>query len=172
MVRINGKRRKKEDWLIICRQTYFRTTFHKRQQMLLRSSFIKKGGNLFADHKFNCSACVRLQNECFHFRESVWMLSLLFCDMFLLCQGENVPTSCMQDKRQSPRCWCLWREGGGMKHRRLIETQSTPCLRAAILLAEDTYCGNYQSLKIMCNRRLELDIKRESHHIWLTKASL
>lgn len=176
MVIINGKRRTKEDWLIISRQTYFRTTFHKRQQMLLRSSFIKKGGNLFADHKFNCSACqtskrmLSLQRKRLNaFSLILWHFSVMSrrkCAHQLYAGQTSISTVLMSLERR-----------GGMKHRRLIETKSTPCLWAAILLAEDTYCGNYsagehQSLKIMCNHRLEPDIKRQSHHIWLTKASL
>ena len=56
-------------------------------------------------------------------------------------------------------------EREGMKQRGLIESKSTPCLRELpfswlkTLTVGNYSAGEHQSLKLMCNHRLEPDIK-------------
>lgn len=95
----------------------------------------QRGCNLFGDQNSTPEQCQTSKRVLSRQR----MPPVLFFDISLLCQGENGPTSCMQDKHRFPRYWCLC--GEEMKRRRLIETKSTPLLlRAAILWAEGTCC--------------------------------
>lgn len=130
---------------------YCRTPSWERMQFVCRS-------------QYDCRAISDFKNEHFHFKESFWMLPVLFCDISLLGQGEGGPISCMQDKRQiSMLLTSVDRKE--MEQSRLIETKSTPHLCELPLswlktLTVGNYsAGEHQPLKLMCNHELEPDIK-------------
>lgn len=99
-------------WLIRSRQpsNLYQRLLSQKAADVTAEFLHQKGCNLFADHTFDCGVMSDFKMNAFTSKESFCMLPVLFCDIPLLCQGEDGPTSCMQDKRQSPCYWCLRRE--------------------------------------------------------------
>lgn len=154
-------------WLIIsCQQSnLYQSLLSQKAADVTAESLHRKGCNSFADHNSTVEQC-QTSKRTLSLQKKLLNASCFIQWHFSVVSKREwgAPTSRTQDKRQSPCYCCLCREKE-MKQSRLIETKSTPCLcELPFSWLKTLTVGNYsageqQSLKLMCNHRLEPDIK-------------